>query len=379
MPPLLIAGAGPGGLTAAHALLRRGVDVRVLERQPVLSPVGAGLVIQVNAMRMLASLGLADAVLAAGARIGYASIDRADGSQIQGTDLGAVATRFGQPGVGIHRGALSALLAERLPAGTVTLDAAVAAVVTEGDTVRVTLTSGEVVTGAGLIAADGIRSAARSAVFGPMPLRYSGYTCWRGIAPLPPGWQVGNMFERWGRGRRFGLVPISNESAYWFATLNAPEGGHDGPDVHAELAETFREFAEPVPTLLRTTPIVLRNDISDLHPLAEWSRGRVTLLGDAAHAMTPNLGQGACQAIEDAVVLAHHVATNPDLPAAFSAYAAARRPRALAVVDQALKLGQVAQWENGLARAARDLLVRWTPTRVLDQQFESLYGVAIPS
>lgn len=378
MPPLFIAGAGPGGLTAAHALLRRGVDVRVLERQPVLSPVGAGLVIQVNAMRMFASLGLADAVLAAGARLGVARVDHADGTLIQESDLATVATRFGQPSVGIHRGALSTLLAERLPAGTLTLGAAVASVVDAGDEVRVTLTSGEVVVGAGLIAADGIRSAARTSVFGMKPLRYAGYTCWRGIAPVPPGWRGGDMFERWGRGRRFGVVPISGESVYWFATLNAPEGGHDGPDVQVELAEIFRGFAEPVPTLIRTAPTILRNDIVDIHPLAEWSRGRVTLLGDAAHAMTPNLGQGACQAIEDAVVLAERVASAPDLPAAFVDYAALRRPRATAVAEQALKLGQVAQWENGVARAARDLLVRWTPARVLERQLESLYGVAVP-
>jgi 2-polyprenyl-6-methoxyphenol hydroxylase-like FAD-dependent oxidoreductase len=378
MLPLLIAGAGPGGLVAAHALLRRGVDVVVLERQPTLSPVGAGIVIQVNAVRMLASLDLVAPVLAAGQRLGVATIDTAEGRLIQRSDLDAVAERFGQPGIGIHRGAFSRVLAERLPAGVLRLDAAIAGVEEQADAVAVTLHTGEVLRGRGLIGADGIRSAVRTAVFGLMELRYSGYTCWRGIAPMVEGWPPGRMFERWGRGRRFGMVPVSATEVYWFATLNTAEGGSDPVNVRHMLLDTFASFAEPVPTLIGSTAHILRNDIIDLPSLISWTHGRVALLGDAAHAMTPNLGQGACQAIEDAVVLAERIAAVADLPAAFEAYAALRRPRAQGVARQSLQIGRIAQWENSVARALRDMAVRYTPNSVVDRQLGELYGVAVP-
>ncbi|MFN7142907.1 MAG: FAD-dependent monooxygenase, partial [Myxococcota bacterium] len=262
---ILVAGAGPGGLVAALALARKGFGVRVLERSPELRTAGAGLTLQVNAVRMLDRLGLADAVVAAGERLVGGAVETADGRTIQRMELGEAAAKHGRPGVAIRRGALSDLLAAAVPAGALRFGAAVSGVRQDDEGVTVTLADGAEERGVALIGADGIHSAVRSAVFGPTQPRYTGYTCWRGLADRATGLGDGRTFERWGAGRRFGMVPVGGGQTYWFATLNAPAGGVDGDDVRARLAATFADFAEPVPALIAATPAarILRNDIVD--------------------------------------------------------------------------------------------------------------------
>ncbi|MDP2310956.1 MAG: FAD-dependent monooxygenase [Pseudomonadota bacterium] len=380
--PLLIAGGGPGGLVAAIALRRKGFDVRVFERAPELRVAGAGLALQINAVRMLVPLGLSDAVAAAGQRLAAGSLELADGTVLQRMDLTAVAARFGQSGVAIHRGALAELLAGALPAGAVEYGAGVVDLRQDADGVTAVLSDGREVQGAALVGADGIHSTVRLALFGEVVPRYAGYTCWRGVAPpsipVPPNCTT----ERWGIGRRFGVVPLGAAGTYWFATNNAPAGGTDPADVHGSLRALFAGFADPVPGLIAGTPAatILRNDIVDLPILPRWTIGRVTLLGDAAHAMTPNMGQGACQAIEDAVILADHLAkSRADLPAALTAYEAARRDRVIGIVRQSERFGKVAQWENPVARGLRDLLFRAMPSSLMAGSVDALYGVEVPA
>ncbi|MEM6931811.1 MAG: FAD-dependent monooxygenase, partial [Myxococcota bacterium] len=227
-----------------------------------------------------------------------------------------------------------------------------------------------------VIGADGIHSVARRAVVGrTLPLRYSGYTCWRGITETR---RFEAAFERWGRGRRFGTVPLGGPSTYWYATANASAGGIDGPDPQAALAARFADFEPVVAELIRETDGVLRHDLYDLPPLPGWTRGRVTLLGDAAHPMTPNLGQGAGQAIEDAGWLAHAVKTH-GIPEGLAAYEARRRPRANRFVRRSYRLGAVAQWADPLACFLRDRAVAWTPRALARRSLAQLLDVEIPS
>ncbi len=220
----------------------------------------------------------------------------------------------------------------------------------DGEGVRATFSNGEESQADLLIGADGIHSRVREQLTGKLALRYSGYTAWRGIAPTPDkAFQSG---ETWGKGRRFGLVPLSGEKVYWFATDNRPEGETDDPARRqAELLELFAGWHYPVPELIGTTPRgdILRNDIFDLPPLKKWSVGRVTLLGDAAHAMTPNLGQGACQAIEDAVTLAGCLTRFEEVSEALARYEALRRPRTARITRQARQVGEIGQWGHPAA------------------------------
>jgi 2-polyprenyl-6-methoxyphenol hydroxylase-like FAD-dependent oxidoreductase len=169
------------------------------------------------------------------------------------------------------------------------------------------------------------------------------------------------MSESWGAGARFGLVAIDGDRIYWFATANVPEGGEDAGK--AGLLARFGDWHDPIRAILESTPAdaILRTDIADRDAIERWTEGRVTLLGDAAHPMTPNLGQGACQAIEDAVVLDLCLSATEDCAAAFGDYETRRLVRTARVVREARVYGRVGQIENGAARALRNLAVRMTP------------------
>jgi len=220
-----------------------------------------------------------------------------------------------------------------------------------------------------LVGADGLHSAVRRALLGDAPLRYAGYTSWRAIAPRVPGVSDGCGAEIWGRGLRFGYVPVNANEIYWFAVANAPEGGRDD-DAHAFVAERFADFCAPAPALVAATPKerVFRTDIHDRPPITSWSRGRVTLLGDAAHPTTPNLGQGGCMAIEDAVTLAHYLATKGSYDAAFAAYETKRVARTSRIVEASYKFGRIAQLDGAVSTALRNLVMRATPASVVAKE-----------
>ena len=372
---ITIVGGGPGGLVAALAARRRGMDVEILEQASAVRAVGSGIVLWTNALRMLATLGLDGAVRDAGAVIHEGRMERADGTLLKRIDFRPVQERYGQPSVAIHRGVLSTLLEAALPADAVRLSARVEAT---GDGQLVC--GGEVVEGDVVVGADGIHSEVRRAVVGTVAPRYAGYTAWRGISavsPLPPGVSV----ERWGRGRRFGIVPIGAGRTYWFGTEGGPPRGADPDDDQDQLLARFAEFGPDVADLVRATARVdiLRNDIVDLPPLVRWHRDRFVLLGDAAHAMTPNLGQGACQAVEDAVCLAAALERHPaDRDAAFFAYTRERTDRARLLQRLSDRFGNVGQWSNPVLATIRDAAFRLVPSALVQRNLEALYAVEVP-
>ena len=379
--PVVIVGAGPGGLVAAIALHRAGLPVRLLERAPEVRAAGAGLMLQINAMRMLASLDLAGPVAAAGEELVGATVATARGKVLSAASMVEAQDRHGAPGVAVHRAALSRVLADALPEGILSCSAEVVGLEQDEGGVDVRCVDGSRTRGRAVIGADGIHSRVRQAIIGDRPLRYAGYTCWRGVAPVSRPLGAGMMSERWGRGQRFGIVPICAEQTYWFATENAPPDGAHGADPRAELLARFSYFGAPVTDLLEATPgnEILRNDIVDLDPLDRWVHGRVALLGDAAHAMTPNMGQGACQAVEDAVVLAACVAGAASVADGLQTYESRRMTRARSFVDRSWTLGRVAQWQNGLACGLRNFLVRLTPASVTTRAMDEAWGVEVPA
>jgi 2-polyprenyl-6-methoxyphenol hydroxylase-like FAD-dependent oxidoreductase len=372
---ILIAGAGIGGLSLACALRKAGLSATVFERAEVLRPVGAGITVQMNAMAALRSIGLAEAVAEAGATVTSAATLRHSGQKLAHMPFEELQREFGVPMVTIHRARLQAVLLAQAGEEHVRTDRAVKGFQDDGQKVTVELSDGSTATGDLLVGADGLHSVVRREVLGDAPLRYSGYTSWRGVAKAAALVEPGHVSETWGPGARFGIVPIGHGEVYWFATVNAPAGGKDEPGrARAHLLERFGGWHAPIAPLLEATSEehIVRTDINDRPPVARWSKGRVTLLGDAAHPMTPNMGQGGCQAIEDAVVLAGCLAREPDVSAALATYERRRIERANSFVSRSHQFGRVTQLESSAGRFVRDTLMRLVPTSAATQQIRAL-------
>lgn len=370
----LVIGAGIGGLTVAIALQRQGVAVEIYERAPAFAEVGAGIVLWSNAIKALGRLDLMDSVISAGSRLQTSELRDWRGQVLSATPTEALTSRFGAPVVAFHRADLHRVLLGAMPAGAVRLGAACVGYREEAQGVRVLLADGSESAPADLlIGADGVNSAIRAQLRPELKLRASGYGAWRAVVEADA--PLGRASESWGRGARFGIVPLASGRVYFFATANhRRQNNRDAaPSDHlAELRRHFSGWHAPIAALVESAANtkILWNDIVDLEPTRGWSRGRVTLLGDAIHPTTPNLGQGAGMAIESAVVLGQCLVEAATLTEAFENYEGRRHERTTWITNQSWQLGRIGQLENGPLRALRDLAVRLTPQQLAIRTLE---------
>ncbi|MFE9483764.1 FAD-dependent oxidoreductase [Streptomyces spororaveus] len=396
----VVVGAGIGGLTSAVALHRRGWRVTVCERAPEPPVTGAGIGLAPNALRALDAVGVDVSRAIGGAVPASMGVRRPDGRWLTRAGTADMTARYGRAPLAVPRRALTAALAAALPPSAVRHGTEVTGVDDAGDRPRVRTAGGPDLRADLVVAADGIHSPLRRAYFPAHPgLHYLGETAWRTIVDAPD-LRIPAMSETWGRGRRFGVTPLVDGRYYLYATAVVPPDTRFA-DPRTELRQRFGAWHEPIPALLervgRLDPAdVLRNDLYDLAaPLPRLHHGRIAWLGDAAHAMAPNLGQGGCQAIEDAVVLAHLLpagertddgdgadrADHGDaaVQAALAAYTAARRDRTDAVRLRARRVGRLGVLRAPVAVAARDLAVRATPARLALRGMDDLFnGFRLP-
>lgn len=372
-----IVGGGIGGLTLAIALQRKGFSVAVYEGAPAIQPLGAGLGLAANAVKAFMEIGIADAVLRAGKVLKVLRIKDHKGNVLTETDSEKLTARFGViNNFTIHRADLHEVLIDQLHPKTLFLNKRCVALDQQAHATILKFADGTYTEADSVIACDGIHSVVRKTLLPESTPRYAGYTCWRGVTDgIPAGANPDETSETWGAGARFGIVPLSNNRIYWFACLNAKANDERMQSyTNTDLLRHFGQFHTPIPEILKSTPRerIIWNDIIDLPPLTKFAFGNILLLGDAAHATTPNMGQGACMAIEDAAVLARCMEETRSIPEAFVHFEKKRIARTTAIVRKSWNIGKVAQLENSFLIALRNTALKLTPSSVTENQIRFL-------
>lgn len=376
-PTFTIIGGGIAGLTTAVALRRIGQRAMVFEAAPVVRPLGAGLALAANAVQAFGRLGIDEAVVQQGRQLDAFSILDERGNVITRTDSRAISERYGVNNFAIHRADLHRVLLAQLEPEIIRNGKRAIRLDEQAGGVTVQFDDGTTHQTDYLLVADGIHSSLRRQLLPDSTPRYAGYTCWRAVVNWP-GNTLHEASETWGRRGRVGVVPLAGDQVYWFACVNAPAGdSRMRAQTSRDLADRFAPYHAPIPDLLARTPDdrLLWNDIIDLKPLKRYAFGRTLLLGDAAHATTPNMGQGACQAIEDAVVLADELARADAPSGAFRAFERRRLPRTRYVTNTSWRIGRVAQLSHSGLITLRNGLLRLLPARLNERQLETLYRV----
>jgi salicylate hydroxylase len=341
---VLIAGAGIGGLSAALALLERGMKVSVFERVAELKEIGAGFHCTPNGTRVLQALGLQSQIDSVGVRLGERDIrlwntGRSWNLAAHGAES---EKRYGAPYMTFHRGDLHGILARgvlRRQPDAVRLNSSVVAFSQDDRQVTIRLESGSTVAGDALIGADGVHSTLRKQLFGPDNARFTGEIAWRGLIPVGrlPERMRGRVTSNWiGPHGSVTVYPVRRGELVNFVGLVERDDWRVESWIeqgtHAECERDFRGWHEDIVTLIRNIETPFKWGLFLREPQKRWSSGRVTLLGDACHAMVPYLGQGANSALEDACVLARCLEADADVARALARYEKARRARATELV-----------------------------------------------
>ncbi len=369
-----IIGGGIGGLTTALAFEQKGIDYQVFEKAPELSEIGAGIWLAPNALQVLDSLNVLNEILSTGNSINRITLGKADLSPLSDQSQDGIKDKYGYTTVAIHRAQLQKILLKKLPQEKVHLGKGFHAF-KELDTgkIEVHFTDKTSIETDYLIGADGIHSKVRHQLFPESKLRYSGQTCWRGIADI----QLDSDFEHrgvelWGGPVRFGFSRVDNNRVYWFAVAVSDAQQKDEGEIKNKLLDMYKNFHPLVHTLIQSTEHtkILRHDINDLNPLNTWYTDKVCLIGDAGHATTPNMGQGGAQAIEDAYYLSQFVTTHlgKDL---FKHFQDKRQKKVNTIVNQSWTTGKMAHWTYG--KGVRNFLMKNIPKTLLEKKMMEMY------
>lgn len=365
---VVVLGAGIGGLTAAVALRHAGIDVEIYEAGPELRAQGSALSVQANAIHALRTIGpeLERDLLERGAKVESFRFCRPDGKPLRVLPVGEQEARLDAPSIAIHRADLHAALRAAAGDTPIHLDARATRFTDTGDRVRVEFADGRVAEADVLVGADGIGSTVRAQLHGRADPRPGGFVCWLATIPFEHAAVApGSSTHYWGTGMRFGLHDIGDGRVYWWGTRTLPAAeAADWKGGKAELLRLYADWAPEVRACIEQTDeaAILAVPAQDRPPLTRWGRGRVTLLGDAAHPMLPALAQGANAAIEDAVTLAAALRAAVDPARGLRRYEQQRIERSAMFVDGSRSLSMIEQTTDARLVALRNTYFRLAPT-----------------
>lgn len=370
---ITIIGAGIGGLTTALTFKQKGYQVTVYESAPEIKPVGAGIIMANNAMQIFSKLGIQHKIEKVGNKISSMKITDEKLNTISEIELNQFEKKYGVYNVAIHRSELLKVLAEEVGMENIKLSKRLSKI-EQSDSFLLTFEDGTTEKCDLVIGADGIHSVVRNQLFNLGEIRDSKQICWRGISEvnLPEKYQY-EAYETWGKGRRFGFVKINETKTYWFAVINEQLV----KNKEADLSDLYKNFHVDILNIISSTPkeSIFLSKITDLKPIKKWQSKNVCLIGDAAHATTPNLGQGACQAIEDAYTIGKLLDSNKSINEVFEEYEKLRIKKAHNIVNTSWKLGKIAQLENNLGIWARNTIMRLIPKSANAKQLEKIFDI----
>jgi len=376
----IIIGAGIGGLTTALALIKKGIDVTIYEQSKEIKEVGAGIWVAPNGLKVFDDLGISQDILDAGKTLEKIKVVDINGKLISAIDGNKIKQKHKFSTVAIHRATLQKILASYIPKNKVVLDKKFSSYQQTDNSISAKFEDGTIEEADFLINADGIKSNARLQIQSALNLRYSGQTCWRFVSEFDlPEVESRNMYEIWSnkKGLRVGYSKINDKQIYVFITNYEKAGGKDNPlTVINDLINLCDEFPPIVKQMILSTKAndILRNDLFDFKPITKWTDGKIALIGDAAHATTPNLGQGACQAIEDAYVIAQQLSTNQDVEIAFKMFEKKRIKKATYITNTSWQYAQLTN-TTGLIKSVLKGILRMIPKSINDKQLDKIYSL----
>lgn len=367
---IAIIGGGIGGLTTALALKKANIPFTLYEATPEIKPVGAGIVMASNALQVFRCLGIHEEIYKKGNRIDAMTISKADFSPLSKISLASFKKKYGLQNHAIHRSDLHNILADAVGHEHIVLGKRLKTIEKEERRYKLTFECGTTIDSKHVIGADGIRSQVRQQLFSENTYRDSGQVCYRGVLKykLPEEFRH-EALEAWERGKRFGFTQISDGVVYWYLVLDKSLYYKSLQPCNVE--GLFHPLA--VDMISKTAKDnIFFSKISDLKPIYTWSKEGVCLIGDAAHATTPNIGQGACQAVEDAYILGELLKKYP-VDEAFAKYPEIRRKKAHDVVNTSWKIGKISHASNPVMAWLRDFIFRITPQSINLKQMDKVF------
>ncbi len=371
-----IIGAGIGGLTTTIALEQKGIKTSVFEQAEQIKPVGAGIILASNAMQVYEKLGLRKVIEENGNPISSMNITKSNLKPLSKIDLTYFERKHKTKNIAIHRGTLQQILIDKLKSTAINLNHQLTSIDENTNGYYLKFENGEQIQSSTLLGADGLNSVVRQHIFPNNSIRHANQICWRGITECDLPIKFKNeLNEAWGKSERFGFVQIAKNKVYWYALKSFKKNKNEFS--FNNLEQYFSDYNAIIKDIIKSTKKEQINtaEISDLKPTNNWYKENVCLIGDSAHATTPNMGQGACQAIEDAFVLSTCLCKY-GITKAFSEYQKLRLPKAHQVVKASWLVGKMAHLKNPILIGLRNQMLTLTPSSVNRKQNEQIFQLA---
>ena len=364
---ILIIGGGIAGLSVMRALENKGFSPYLVEQSKTIRSDGTGILLGFNAVNVLANLGLYSEIEQAGLELSTMSAFDEKGKSIVACDLKYIKDKSGYPTYGIDRETLIKTLLKSVNADYIQTEKKVKQLTNTASQAEVLFEDGSIQSYDLVIGADGIHSSVRELIFGKIPLRDAKQGCWRFIIDTPHNLNVNGIFEYFGVGKRAGYMPMKNGQLYVYILLNADQyNEHALPSIE-ELLLRCEEFQGDWQLISQTLikPISMRFDpIKDLSKICIM-KDRVVLIGDASHAVTPNLGQGAAMGMEDAELLAHYLSTQDNIQKALQEFQQRRLKRVHSIQQKSYMIGKIAQSSSAMFCKIRNIFYKLIPSRLI--------------